>query len=153
MNAFENTLLAYYVLRLPACPGYEKAIQFEGLMNFDSHIASIRRRATLVDGYLDTLDLFNIAWTLGIIDWQRRSGRATSPELGEKIISFLESLSKRDSGVVVPFATTWKFLEHLAGASQVPTQILAEVERKYKNLAMEIAVDGFLTSPSNQKGL
>lgn len=31
--------------------------------------------------------------------------------------------------------------------------LLAEVERKYKNLAMEIAVDGFLTSLRNQKGV
>lgn len=90
MNAFEATLLAYYTLRLPSCPGYEKAARFEGLMNFDNHIASIRRRATLVDGYLDTLDLFNIAWTLGVIDWHRRSGRAATPEISEKIISFLE---------------------------------------------------------------
>lgn len=152
MNAFEATLLAYYTLRLPSCPGYEKAAQFEGLMNFDNHIASIRKRATRVDGYLDTLDLFNIAWTLGIIDWQRRSGLATCPELGEKIISFLESLPKHDSGVVIPFATTWKFLERLAGASRASTQIIVEVERKYKNLAMEIAVNGFLTAPRNQKG-
>ena len=76
MNAFEATLLAYYTIRLPAYPGYEKAARFEGLMNFDSHIASIRRRATLVDGYLDTLDLFNVTWILGVIDWHRRSGRA-----------------------------------------------------------------------------
>lgn len=47
MNAFEATLLAYYTLRLPSCPGYEKAAQFEGLMNFDNHIASIRKRAIL----------------------------------------------------------------------------------------------------------
>lgn len=153
MNAFEATLLAYYTLRLPSCPGYEKAAQFEGLMNFDSHIASIRKRATRIDGYLDTLDLFNIAWTLGIIDWQRRKGYATCPELNEKIISFLESLPKYDSGVVVPFATTWKFLEKLAGVAQAPEQIIIEVERKYKNLAMEIAVEGFLTSPCNQKGV
>lgn len=153
MNAFEATLLAYYTLRLPSCPGYEKAARFEGLMNFDNHIASIRKRATRVDGYLDTLDLFNIAWTLGIIDWQRRSGLATCPELGEKIISFLESLPKHDSGVVIPFATTWKFLEKLAGVTQAPAQIIIEVERKYKNLAMEIAVEGFLTSPHNQKGV
>ena len=122
---------------------------YHRMMNFDNHIASIRRRATLVDGYLDTLDLFNITWTLWIIDWQRRSGRATSPELGEKIISFLESLPKRDSGVVVPFATTWKFLEQLAGASQASDQILAEVECEYK----EIAVNGFLTASRNQKGV
>lgn len=153
MNAFEATLLAYYTLRLPSCPGYEKAARFEGLMNFDNHIASLRRRATLVDGYLDTLDLFNIAWTLGIIDWQRRSGRATSPELGEKIISFLESLSGYDSGVVVPFATPRKFLEQIAFVDRTPDQIIVEVERKYKNLAMEIAVNGFLTSPRNQKGV
>ena len=55
MNAFEATLLAYYTLRLPSCPGYEKAAKFEGLMNFDNHIESIRGRATRVDGYLDTL--------------------------------------------------------------------------------------------------
>ena len=92
MNAFEATLLAYYTLRLPSCPGYEKAAQFEGLMCFDNHIASIRVRAARSEGYLDALDLFNITWTLGIIDWRRRSGYATSPELGEKIIAFLESL-------------------------------------------------------------
>lgn len=153
MNAFEATLLAYYTLRLPSCPGYEKAARFEGLMNFDNHIASIRRRATLVDGYLDTLDLFNIAWTLGVIDWHRRSGRAATPEISEKIISFLESLSGYDSGVVVPFTTTWKFLEQIAFVDRTPDQIIVEVERKYKNLAMEIAVNGFLTSPRNQKGV
>ena len=151
MNAFEATLLAYYTLRLPSGPGYEKAARFEGLMNFDNHIASIRRRATLVDGYLDTLDLFNIAWTLGVIDWHRRSGRAATPEISEKIIS-LESLSRYDSGVIVPFATTWKFLEQIAFVDRTPDQIIVEVERKYKNLAMEIAVNGFLTSPRNQKG-
>lgn len=144
MNAFENTLLAYYVLRLPACPGYEKAALFEGLMNFDNHIASVRVRASRVDGYLDALDLFNIAWVLGIIDWRRRSGQATPPELGEKIITFLESLSKHDSGVCIPFATTRKFLEQMAFIDRTPDQILVEVERKYKNLAMEIAVKGFL---------
>lgn len=153
MNAFEATLLAYYTLRLPAYPGYEKAARFEGLMNFDSHIASIRRRATLVDGYLDTLDLFNVTWILGVIDWHRRSGRAASPELCEKIISFLESLSKYDSGVVIPFATTWKFLDQIAFVDRTPDQIIVEVEPKYKNLAMEIAVNGFLTSPRNQKGM
>lgn len=153
MNAFEATLLAYYTLRSPSCPGYEKAARFEGLMNFDNHIASIRRRATLVDGYLDTLDLFNIAWTLGVIDWHRRSGRAATPEISEKIISFLESLSRYDSGVIVPFATTWKFLEQIAFVDRTPDQIIVEVERKYKNLAMEIAVNGFLIAPRNQKGV
>ena len=153
MNAFEATLLAYYTLRLPSCPGYEKAAQFEGLMCFDNHIASIRVRAARAEGYLDTLDLFNIAWTLGIIDWRRRSGYATSPELGEKIIAFLESLPKHNSGVVIPFVTTQKFLEQMAFSDRTPDQILVEVERKYKNLAMEIAVNGFLTSPHNQKGV
>ena len=147
MNAFEATLLAYYTLRLPSCPGYEKAAQFEGLMCFDNHIASIRVRATRTEGYLDALDLFNITWTLGIIDWRRRSGYATSPELGEKIIAFLESLPKHNSGVVIPFTTTQKFLERMAFGNHTPDQILVEVERKYKNLAMEIAVNGFLGQP------
>lgn len=71
----------------------------------------------------------------------------------EKIISFLESLSKHDSGVIIPFATTWKFLEQIAFVDRTPDQILVEVERKYKNLAMEIAVNSFLTSPRNQKGV
>lgn len=153
MNAFEATLLAYYTLRLPSCPGYEKAAQFEGLMCFDNHIDSIRVRAARAEGYLDALDLFNITWTLGIIDWRRRSGYATSPELGEKIIAFLESLPKQHSGVVIPFVTTQKFLECMAFCDRTPDQILIEVERKYKNLAMEIAVNGFLTSPHNQKGV
>lgn len=153
MNAFETTLLAYYTLRLPACPGYEKAARFEGLMNFDNHISSVRTRATRADGYLDTLELFNIAWMLGIIDWRRRSGHATSPELGEKIITFLESLPKHDSGVIIPFATTQKFLKEMAVIDHTPDKILVEVERKYKNLAMEIAVNGFLNSPRNQKGV
>lgn len=153
MNAFEATLLAYYTLRLPSCPGYEKAAQFEGLMCFDNHIASIRVRAARAEGYLDALDLFNITWTLGIIDWRRKSGYATSPELGEKIIAFLESLPKQNSGVVIPFVTTQKFLERMAFGDRTPDQILIEVERKYKNLAMEIAVNGFLTSPRNQKGV
>lgn len=153
MNGFEATLLAYYTLRLPSCPGYEKAAQFEGLMCFDNHIASIRVRAARAEGYLDTLDLFNITWTLGIIDWRRRSGYATSPELGEKIIAFLESLPKQNSGVVIPCVTTQKFLEQMAFVDRTPDQILVEVERKYKNLAMEIAVNGFLTSPHNQKGV
>lgn len=153
MNAFEAALLAYYTLRLPSCSGYEKAAQFEGLMCFDNHIASIRVRAARAEGYLDTLDLFNITWTLGIIDWRRRSGYATSPELGEKIIAFLESLPKQNSGVVIPFVTTQKFLEQMAFVDRTPDQILVEVERKYKNLAMEIAVNGFLTSPNNQKGV
>lgn len=147
MNAFEATLLAYYVLRLPSCPGYEKAMEFEGLMNFDNHISSVRTRATLADGYLDTLELFNIAWMLGIIDWRCRSGYATSPELGSKIIDFLESLPKHDSGVIIPFATTRKFLEQMAFIDRTPDQILVEVERKYKSLAMEIAVKGFLGQP------
>ena len=153
MNAFEATLLAYYTLRLPSFPGYEKAAQFEGLMCFDNHIASIRVRAARAEGYLDALDLFNITWTLGIIDWRRRSGYATSPELGEKIIAFLESLPKQNSGVVIPFATTQKFLERMAFGDRTPDQILIEVERKYKNLAMEIAVNGFLIAPRNQKGV
>lgn len=147
MNAFEATLLAYYTLRLPACPGYEKAAEFEGLMCFDNHITSIRVRAARAEGCQDTLDLFNIAWTLGIIDWRRRSGYATSPELGEKIIAFLESLPKQNSEVVIPFVTTQKFLEQIAFIDRTPDQILAEVERKYKNLAMEIAVNGFLGQP------
>ena len=147
MNAFEATLLAYYTLRLPACPGYEKATEFEGLMNFDNHISSVRARATRADGYLDTLELFNIAWVLGIIDWRRKSGYATPPELGSKIIDFLESLPKHDSGVCIPFATTRKFLEQMAFIDRTPDQILVEVERKYKNLAMEIAVLGFLDQP------
>lgn len=74
-GANEATLLAYYTLRLPACPGYEKAAQFQGLMNFDNHIASIRSRATRLEGGQDTLDLFNVAWTLGIIDWRREDSR------------------------------------------------------------------------------
>lgn len=147
MNAFEATLLAYYTLRLPACPGYEKAAEFEGLMNFDNHIASVRVRATRADGYLETLDLFNVAWILGIIDWRRRSGYATSPELGSKIIDFLESLPKHDSGVIIPFATTQKFLKEMAFIDRTPDQILVEVERKYKNLAMDIAVLRFLDRP------
>ena len=147
MNAFEATLLAYYTLRLPASPGYEKVAKFEGLMNFDSHIANIRVRATRAEGYLDALDLFNITWTLGIIDWRRRSGYATSPDLGEKIIAFLESLPKQNSGVVIPFVTTQEFLEQMAFIDRTPDQILVEVERKYKNLAMEIAVKGFLGQP------
>lgn len=147
MNAFEATLLAYYTLRLPARPGYEKAALFEGLMNFDNHISSIRSRATRIEGGQDALDLFNITWTLGIIDWRRRSGYATSPELGEKIIAFLESLPKQNSGVVIPFVTTRKFLEHMVFIDRSPDQILIEIDRKYKNLAMEIAVKGFLGQP------
>lgn len=147
MNAFENTLLAYYVLRLPACPGYEKAVQFEGLMNFDNHISSVRARATRADGYLDTLELFNIAWILGIIDWRRKSGYATPPELGSKINDFLESLPKHDSGVIIPFTTTQKFLKEMAFIDRTPDRILREVELKYKNLALEIAVLGFLNQP------
>lgn len=151
MNAFDMTLMAYYTLRLPQSSGYEKAAKFEGLMNFDNHISSVRTRATHADGYLDTLELFNIAWMLGIIDWRRRSGYATSPELGEKIIAFLESLPKHDSGVVIPFVTTRKFLEQMAFIDRTPDQILVEVERKYKNLAMEIAVQGFISQPRMEK--
>lgn len=147
MNAFDMTLMAYYTLRLPSSPGYEKAAEFEGLMNFDNHISSVRSRATRADGYLDTLELFNIAWMLGIIDWRRRSGYATSPELGSKIIDFLESLPKHDSGVIIPFATTQKFLKEMAFMDRTPDRILIEVELKYKNLAMEIAVLGFLNQP------
>lgn len=147
MNAFDMTLMAYYTLRLPSSPGYEKAVEFEGLMNFDNHISSVRARATRADGYLDTLELFNIAWMLGIIDWRRRSGYATSPELGSKIIDFLESLPKHDSGVIVPFATTQKFLKEVAFMDRTPDRILREVGLKYKNLAMEIAVLGFLDQP------
>lgn len=147
MNAFDMTLMAYYTLRLPSSPGYEKAAEFEGLMNFDNHISSVRSRATRTDGYLDTLELFNISWMLGIIDWRRRSGYATSPELGSKIIDFLESLPKHDSGVIIPFATTQKFLKEMAFMDRTPDRILREVELKYKNLAMEIAVLGFLDQP------
>ena len=53
----------------------------------------------------------------------------------------------------MPFATTWKFLEQIAFVDRTPDQILVEVERKYKNLAMEISVEGFLISPHNQKGV
>ena len=147
MNAFEATLLAYYTLRLPACTGYEKAAQFQGLMDFDNHIASIRSRATRIEGSQDALDLFNIAWTLGIIDWSRKRGYATGPELGSKIIDFLESLPKQNSGIVVPFVTTKKFLEHMASGGYTPAHIIVGVELKYKNLAMEIAVQGFLGQP------
>lgn len=55
--------------------------------------------------------------------------------------------------MVIPFVTTQKFLERMAFGDRTPDQILIEVERKYKNLAMEIAVNGFLTSPHNQKGV
>lgn len=147
MNAFDMTLMAYYTLRLPSSPGYEKAAEFEGLMNFDNHISSVRARATRANGYLDMLELFNIAWMLGIIDWRRRSRYATSPELGSKIIDFLESLPKHDSGVIIPFTTTQKFLKEMAFMDRTPDRILREVELKYKNLAMEIAVLGFLDQP------
>lgn len=147
MNAFDMTLMAYYTLRLPSSPGYKKAAEFEGLMNFDNHISSVRHRATRADGYLNTLELFNIAWMLGIVDWRRKTGYATSPELGSKIIDFLESLPKHDSGIIIPFATTRKFLEEMAFIDRTPDQILVEVEHKYKNLAMEIAVKGFLSQP------
>lgn len=147
MNAFEATLLAYYTLRRPACSGYEKAAQFQGLMAFDNHITSIRARATRIEGSQDALDLFNIAWTLGIIDWRRESGYATSPELGEKIIAFLESLPKQNSGVVIPFVSTHQLLKEMAFAGHTPEQIIVDIPLKYKNLAMEIAVQGFLGLP------
>lgn len=147
MNAFDMTLMAYYTIRLPQNPGYEKAAEFEGLMNFDNRISDIRVRATRAEGYLDTLDLFNMAWTLGIINWRRKSGYATSPELGSKIIDFLTSLPRYESGVIIPFATTQKFLEQMAFIDRTPERIIIEIERKYKNLALEIAVKGFLGMP------
>jgi hypothetical protein len=147
MNAFEATLLAYYTLRLPACPGYEKAAKFEGLMNFDNHIAAIHSRATRLVGSQDTLDLFDTAWTLGIIDWRRASGYATGPDLGSKIIDFLESLPKQNSGVVIPFVTAQKLIKEVAFAGHTPEQIIADIQPKYKNLAMEVAIQGFLGLP------
>lgn len=116
-------------------------------MAFDNHIASIRGRATRIEGSQDALDLFNVAWTLGIIDWRRASGYATGPDLGSKIIDFLESLPKQNSGVVIPFVTTQKLLKEMAFADHTPDQIIVDAPLKYKNLAMEIAVQGFLGLP------
>lgn len=143
MNAFEATLLAYYTLRLPACPGYEKAAQFEGLMNFDAHVETVRKQAKQAQSLQEELTLFNIAWALGVVDWLWQSGYAISPELGANVIDFLESLQKYDSVINMPFDIQ-KLLKPTTVQDRTGEQILDEVDEKYKKLAMEISAGIFL---------